>query len=52
MGGAGRAAESGHITIAIVVVVHILVQSRGLNVAVVVTVVTPYVHCVVLSVLW
>ena len=50
MGGAGKTAESGHITIAIVVA-PTLVQSRGLNVAVVVTVVTPYVHCVVLSVL-
>ena len=51
MGGAGRAAESGHITQAVVVVCTVLVQSRGLNVAVVVTVVTPYVHCIVLSVL-
>ena len=46
----GGATESSHITIAIVVA-PTLVQSRGLNVAIVVTVVTPYVHCVVLSVL-
>ena len=50
MGGAERATECGHITIAIVVV-PTFVQSRGLNVAVVGTVVTPYVHCVLLSVL-
>ena len=50
MGGAGRAAESGHITIA-PVAVPTLEESRGLNIAIVVTVVTPYVHCVVLSVL-
>ena len=52
MGGAGRAAECGHITIAVVVVVHILVQSSRLNVAIVSLIPTPYVHCVVLSVLW
>ena len=50
MGGADSAAKSGHVTIAIVGV-PILVQSRGLNVAIVVTVVTPYIHCVVLGVL-
>ena len=47
----GGATESGHITIAVVVVCTILVQSSRLNVVVVVIVVTPYVHCVVLSVL-
>ena len=47
----GGAAESGHITVA-VVVVPTLVESRGLNVVIVSLVLTPYVICVVLSVLW
>ena len=47
----GGAAKSGHITIA-VVVVPILVESSRLNVVIVSLILTPHVHCVVLSVLW
>ena len=43
--------ECGHITQAIVVV-PILIDHSRLNVAIVSLIFTPYVHCVVLSVLW
>ena len=49
MGGA-RAAESGHITPALVVV-PTLAKSSSLNVAVGSLILTPQVHCVVLGVL-
>ena len=54
MGGAGRGAKQGNDTEALVRV-PVLVESRRLDVEHIVCVrfiLTPHVHCVVLSVLW